>query len=115
MTQKVYNGTKAWMHCWTMNLRSQLAKDRTHVRVVEIVPPSVGTDLHRERQNPDDNKKEKGANALTVDEFMAEVAEQLEQDKEVISAGPGKALVDTWYDAFGKAYSEAEAKLPKNR
>lgn len=103
------------MHFWTMNLRSQLLKDRTVVRVVEIVPPSVGTDLHRERQNPDDNKKEKGANALTIDEFMAEVAEQLEEDKEIISAGTGKALVDTWYNAFGKDYFKAEAKLPKNR
>ena len=103
------------MHFWTMNLRSQLLKDRTHVRVVEIVPPSVGTDLHRERQNPDDNKKEKGANALTIDQFITEVAEQLEEDKDVISAGTGKPLVDTWYDAFGEDYFKAEAKLPKNR
>jgi short-subunit dehydrogenase involved in D-alanine esterification of teichoic acids len=111
----VYNGSKAWMHFWTMNLRTQLSKDKTDVRVVEIVPPSVGTDLHRERENPDDNKKEKGAEALTIDEFMAEVAEQLEQDKEVISAGMGKELVDKWYGAFGEAYSKAETKLPKSR
>lgn len=103
------------MHFWTMNLRSQLSKDKTDVRVVEIVPPSVGTDLHRERENPDDNKKEKGASALTIDEFITEVTEQLEQDKDVISAGMGKGLVDTWYNAFGEAYLEAEAKLPKNR
>jgi short-subunit dehydrogenase involved in D-alanine esterification of teichoic acids len=111
----VYNGSKAWMHFWTMNLRTQLSKDRTAVRVVEIVPPSVGTDLHRERENPDDNKKHKGADALTIDEFMAEVAEQLEQDKDVISAGMGKELVDRWYGAFGEEYGKAEAKIIKSR
>jgi hypothetical protein len=52
---------------------------------------------------------------LTVDEFMAEVAEQLEQDKEVVSAGMGKELVGRWYDAFGEDYSKAEAKVPKSR
>jgi short-subunit dehydrogenase involved in D-alanine esterification of teichoic acids len=111
----VYNGSKAWMHFWTMNLRTQLAKDRTAVRVVEIVPPSVGTDLHRERENPDDNKKDKGADALTIDEFIAEVAEQLEQDKDVISAGMGKDMVDRWYGAFGEEYGKAEDKVIKSR
>lgn len=111
----VYNGSKAWLHFWTMNLRTQLEKDRTDVRVVEIVPPSVGTDLHRERENPDDNKKEKGADALTIGEFMAEVAEQLEEDKEVISAGMGKELVGRWYGQFGEDYEKAAAKIPKSR
>lgn len=106
----VYNGSKAWLHFWTMNLRSQLAKDRTDVRVVEILPPSVGTDLHREREDPDDNKKEKGANALTLGEFMEEVAVQLEEDKDVISAGMGRELVGRWYGAFGEEYALAESR-----
>jgi len=110
----VYNGSKAWTHFWSMNLRSQLARDRTDVRVVEIIPPSVGTDLHRERENPDDNKKEKGANALTVEEFMAEVAEALQADKEVVTAGEmGRELVDKWYKAFGEGYRVAEQRMPK--
>ena len=112
----VYNGSKAWLHCWTMNLRSQLARDRTDVRVVEIIPPSVGTDLHRERENPDDNKKHKGADALTVEEFIAEVAEGLEADKEVVTAGKmGHALVDKWYGAFGEGYRQAEQRMPRVR
>lgn len=104
----VYNGSKAWVHFWTMNLRSQLEADSTDVRVVEILPPSVGTDLHRERDNPDDNKKEKGANALTVEEFMEEVKSQLEEDKDVVSAGMGRELTDRWYGAFGEEYKKAE-------
>ena len=42
----VYNGTKAWVHFWSMNLRAQL-KD-TKIKVIEIAPPTVATDLHRE-------------------------------------------------------------------
>jgi len=112
----VYNGSKAWLHCWTMNLRSQLARDRTDVRVVEIIPPSVGTDLHRERENPDDNKKHKGADALTVEEFIEEIAEGLEADKEVVTAGKmGRELVDKWYGAFGEGYRVAEQRMPRVR
>jgi len=38
----VYNGTKAWVHFWSMNMRTQL--EDTKVRVVEIAPPTVATD-----------------------------------------------------------------------
>lgn len=106
----VYNGSKAWVHFWSMNLRTQLEKEKMNVRVVEIVPPSVGTDLHRERQNPDDNKKEKGADALTVEDFMEEFVSHLKDDKDVISAGVGKDLVERWYGAFGEDYRKAEGK-----
>lgn len=55
----VYDGSKAFVHFWSMNLRTQLERANQRVKIVEIAPPSVGTDLHRERQNPDDNKKAK--------------------------------------------------------
>ncbi|KAK6953657.1 hypothetical protein Daesc_005962 [Daldinia eschscholtzii] len=64
----IYNGTKSWLHFWSMNLRSQLKG--TGLRVVEIAPPTVATGLHRERENPDDNKKENNPDALSLDEFM---------------------------------------------
>jgi short-subunit dehydrogenase involved in D-alanine esterification of teichoic acids len=60
----VYNGTKAWVHFWSMALRAQL-KD-SNVRVVEIAPPTVATDLHRERADPDDNKKSKNKGVSSV-------------------------------------------------
>ena len=103
----VYNGTKAWMHFWSLNLRSQLIKGgKTNVKVIELAPPTVATDLHRERDDPDDNKKEKNSNALTVEEFIKEVAEQWEQGKETIGAGMAKAIVETWDKDFGAKYGE---------
>jgi len=107
----VYNGTKAWVHFWSMNLRTQL-KD-TKVRVVEIVPPTVATDLHRERSDPDDNKKDKNEAALSVEEFMEFVSKGWKEDKDTIGAGTGVELVEKWYGAFGEQYGKmAESYKP---
>ena len=62
--------------------------------------------LHRERSNPDDNKKENNSEALSVEEFMSDVTEGWKANKDVIAAGSGKQLVKTWYEAFGDAYAE---------
>jgi len=103
----VYNGTKAWQHFWSMNLRTQLAKAGANIRVVEIAPPTVSTDLHREREDPDDNKKEKNSAALSVEEFIEEFVAQLKEGKETIGAGPSRPLIDRWYNEFGPDYRKA--------
>lgn len=100
----VYNGTKAWVHMWSMNLRTQLKE--TKVRVVEIVPPTVATDLHREREDPDDNKKKKNSAALSVEEFMKDVTKGWGEDREVLGAGMGQKVVDRWYGEFGGDYEK---------
>jgi len=93
-----------------MNLRTQLKQSRANIRVIEIAPPSVGTDLHRERKDPDDNKKHKNPAALSVDEFMAELIKGWEAGKDVIGAGPSLEVVDRWYREFGGDYEKAEGK-----
>lgn len=100
----VYNGTKAWMHFWSMALRVQL-KDSS-INVVEIAPPTVATDLHRERKNPDDNKKENNQNALTVEEFTKETIEKWKKGQEMISAGMGNNIVDSWESSMGKVFEK---------
>ncbi|KAF2101387.1 NAD(P)-binding protein [Rhizodiscina lignyota] len=104
----VYNGTKAWVHFFTLNLRSQLRVAQSKIKVVEIVPPTVETALHRERKDPDDNKKDHGNKvALSVSEFMEQVLEGWKSDKDVCPAGLGHELVDKWYNAYGEAYTKA--------
>lgn len=108
LVNPVYNGTKAWVHFFTMNLRTQLRDASSKIRVVEIVPPTVETALHRERKNPDDNKKAGGnAAALSVAEFMEQVLEGWKKDNDVCPAGLGHELVDRWYAAYGEAYTKA--------
>ncbi|OCL11156.1 NAD(P)-binding protein [Glonium stellatum] len=100
----VYNGTKAWVHFWSLNLRTQL-KD-TNIRVLEIAPPTVATDLHRERSDPDDNKKEKNSNALTVDEFIERVVKQWKGGSETIGAGMSEKILEKWGKEFGSQYEQ---------
>ncbi|KAL4797880.1 hypothetical protein BDV19DRAFT_377364 [Aspergillus venezuelensis] len=101
----VYNGTKAWLHFWSMTFRTQLARGGYEkIKVVEIAPPSVGTDLHRYREDPDDNKKHKNPNALAVEEFMEFFSEGLEKGDTVIAPGMSKEIVDLWYKDFGQTY-----------
>ncbi|KAK1244808.1 hypothetical protein MKX08_004437 [Trichoderma sp. CBMAI-0020] len=107
----VYNGTKAWVHFWTMNLRTQLHQNGyTNIGVVEIVPPTVATDLHRERADPDDNKKHKNKSALSIEEFLSEVNLGLDSGKDTIGAGAAQDLVERWYSAYGDEYDEKTAR-----
>jgi len=108
LVNPVYNGTKAWVHFFTMNLRTQLRQAGSKIKVVEIVPPTVETTLHRERKDPDDNKKAHGNTAaLSVTEFMEQVLEGWRSDKDVCPAGLGHELVEKWYNAYGEAYTKA--------
>lgn len=100
----VYNGTKAWVHFWSMALRVQLKQ--SSVRVVEIAPPTVATDLHREREDPDDNKKEKNKAALGVDEFTEEVIGKWKRGEEMIAAGMANGIVEGWEGSMGKVFEE---------
>lgn len=109
----IYNGTKSFVHAWTTVQRTVLSQTAPHIKVVEIVPPSVGTDLHRERLDKDDNKKEKGANSLTVEEFMEEFKQGVENNQDEIGAGPAHGLIKAWQDAFGGKYKEAADKYKR--
>lgn len=104
----VYNGTKAWVHYFTLNLRTQLENSGQKIKVVEIAPPSVETDLHRDRKNPDDNKRSQGnKTAMSVSEFMKEVEQGWKDDKDIIAPGPAGAVVQKWYDAYEEGYTKA--------
>ncbi|MBP1850894.1 SDR family oxidoreductase [Rhizobium halophytocola] len=67
----VYSATKAAIHSWSQGLRHQL-KD-TSVRVHEIAPPLVATEL-----TPGQSK---APMALPLDAFIAEVVQILSQDR----------------------------------
>jgi short-subunit dehydrogenase involved in D-alanine esterification of teichoic acids len=108
LVNPVYNGTKAWVHFFTMNLRSQLRDAGSKIKVVEIVPPTVETALHRERKDPNDNKKSHGnAAALSVPEFMTQIEEGWKNNNDTCAAGLGHELVHKWYAAYGEAYTKA--------
>lgn len=94
----VYCATKSWVHFWSMSLRKQL--EGSNVNVVEIAPPTVATDLHRERENPDDNKKENNPQAMTTDEFVDEVMQKWKKGETMIAAGPANKVVNAWEESM---------------
>lgn len=110
MINPVYGGSKAWLHFWSMNLRTQLSKGRFEkVQVVEIAPPSVATDLHRERDDPYNNKKDKNPSVLSVEELMEEVSAKLERGDKVIAPGMSADIVRQWYEQYEGFYNEKAA------
>lgn len=67
-------------------------------------PPGVESDLHREREDPDDNKKHKNPIALSMEEFMEEVIAGWKANKDCIGAGISQPIVDRWDNEFGTDY-----------
>lgn len=102
----VYNGTKAWLHYFTTNLRTQVEQAGKNIKIIEIAPPAVETDLHRDRVNPDDNKKSSGSNSLSIEEYIADVKKGWEADQDTIAPGMAQKLVDSWEQGLGKTYRD---------
>jgi uncharacterized oxidoreductase len=70
----IYCATKAAIHSYSMSLRHQLK--RTSVKVFEIIPPSVDTELGHERRK-DKNQTHGG---IPVNEFIKESIQAIEND-----------------------------------
>ncbi|CDZ96398.1 Predicted dehydrogenase [Phaffia rhodozyma] len=96
----VYCATKAFIHSWTLSLRYQLEK--TNVRVIEVAPPLVESNLHRDHDDPDNNKKSKNSAALTVKDFITEVDQKWSAGDKEIAAGFAANSSKKWYDAYGE-------------
>jgi uncharacterized oxidoreductase len=82
----VYSATKAAVHTYSLVLRKQLAD--TTVRVVEIVPPAVDTNL-----NPEGRAATGGRfRGIGLTEYIPTVVEGLEGDADTIFYGDARTL-----------------------
>jgi short-subunit dehydrogenase involved in D-alanine esterification of teichoic acids len=81
-----YSATKAALHSFVLCLREQLRIGTGEVRVVEIVPPAVETELHDKRNQPDAKPLPKGV-LMPLDQFIKETWEGLESGTETIYVG----------------------------
>lgn len=100
----VYCATKAFVKSFTLSLRAQLKE--TSVKVIEIAPPLVESDLHREHEDPDNNKKANNSMAITQDEFIAEVEQGLLAGAPEVGAGMSKGMIKTWQASFGERWGK---------
>jgi uncharacterized oxidoreductase len=83
----VYCATKAAVHSFTMSLRHQLRG--TGVKVVELIPPYVATELGRESKTA----VPVGPQPMLLDAFIAETMKALEGDADEVAIGDAKKLV----------------------
>jgi uncharacterized oxidoreductase len=83
----VYSATKAAIHTYSLVLREQLKN--TSVKVIEIVPPMVDTDLNKEGRDAAHLK----FRGVSVSEYIPTVINGLENDADVIFYGDGEKIM----------------------
>jgi len=84
-----YSASKAAMHHLILCLRRQLQDMKeNNVKIVEILPPAVQTELHDAKHQPD--IKDGGNIGMTMDEFMAEAWEGLCEGMQDVPVGTSR-------------------------
>lgn len=90
-----YNASKAALHTFIMSIRQQLKEDPTdsysHVRLVEVFPPAVQTELHDTKHQPD--LVNGGELGMPLGEYTDKMYAGLEGGEEQFAVGPGEALL----------------------
>ncbi|KAL0481031.1 oxidoreductase [Acrasis kona] len=104
----VYCATKAFVKSFTLSLRHQLRN--TKVKVYEIAPPLVESDLHRDHDNADAYTKEKMPHCLTVAEFMSGIEEGWNKGDLDIGVGMAKQRLQAWDSVFKQVYGAMNPK-----
>ncbi len=79
----VYSATKAAVHSFSISLRQQLATST--VQIIEIMPPVVETELHRDQAR-------RPPKAMTLDAFVAAAMAGLDSGEDEIAVGLAKVL-----------------------
>lgn len=95
----VYCATKAAVHSFCVSLRHQLK--HASVKVVELIPPYVDTDLDRGRRKPG------GPVPMPLPQFISAAMEGLSGDADEVPVGDAKFLYASagTGEAFTKAFS----------
>jgi uncharacterized oxidoreductase len=83
----IYNATKAAIHTYSLVLREQLRD--TSVRVVEIVPPMVDTDLNKQGRDAAHTK----FRGISVAGYIPTIINGLRSEAEIIFYGDGAKVI----------------------
>jgi uncharacterized oxidoreductase len=104
----VYCATKAALHSLTLSLRHQLKN--TSVKVFEIAPPAVDTELGHDRRED----KTQSHGGLPIADFIAEAMEAIKNDVFEAPIGQAKGLREKRELLFEVMNNQAPAALPVN-
>ncbi|ORY60811.1 putative short-chain dehydrogenase/oxidoreductase [Pseudomassariella vexata] len=92
-----YNASKAALHSWIMNLRQQLKDNGDSIRVVEVFPPAVQTELHDEKHQP--HLKNGGEIGMPLADFIDQTYTELEKGDEQFAIGPAAEWLQSGFEA----------------
>jgi len=105
----VYCATKSFVHSFSVTLRHQLRD--TKVKVIEIAPPLVESNLHREHSGDHSQfTKAKNPHALTQEEFIAGVEKGWDANQDEIGVNFSQKGIDAWRSAFGGLFAAMNPK-----
>ncbi|KAI1137704.1 putative short-chain dehydrogenase/oxidoreductase [Hypoxylon sp. FL0543] len=109
-----YNASKAALHSWVTNLRQQL-KDAGYagIKVVEVFPPAVQTELHDTRHQPD--LVNGGEIGMPLGAFTEKMYEGLVGGAEQFAVGPHQDWVTHGFEAERvRIFQQGQLELKRN-
>lgn len=109
-----YNASKAALHSFIMNVREQLQDSQANVRMIEVFPPAVQTELHDERHQPD--LINGGEIGMPLGAFTERLYEGLLDGKDQFAIGPGEDLLKDggWESQRAEMFQTQKSVLKTN-
>ncbi|KAL2812766.1 hypothetical protein BJX63DRAFT_421633 [Aspergillus granulosus] len=104
-----YGASEAALHHFILALRTQLKDGPGDVRVIEIFPPAVQTELHDTKHQPD--LKDSHLIGMPLNEFIEEVWVQFINRKDQIAVGSAKDVFDSFEVTRQTLYDNMTAQL----
>lgn len=112
MSRPNYSATKAALHHFILSLREQLKDGPGNIKVVEIFPPAVQTELHDAKHQPDiPNGRQMG---MPLDEFTKDSWSKLVKGEEQIPVGFVQAAFDK-FETTRQDMFQGMVKMVKER
>ncbi|EAL86298.1 hypothetical protein KXV22_008667 [Aspergillus fumigatus] len=106
-----YGASKAALHHFILALRTQLQDGPGNVKVIEIYPPAVQTELHDAKHQPD--LKDGHLIGMPLCEFIEDVWCQLCHGKEQVAVGSAREIFEAFEIKRQEVYYQMTEMLSK--
>ncbi|KAJ3526932.1 hypothetical protein NM208_g10949 [Fusarium decemcellulare] len=107
-----YNASKSALHTFILNVRSQLREAGvSNIRMVEVFPPAVQTELHDERHQPD--LVNGGEIGMPLAEYTDRMYDGLVRGEDQFAIGPGERFLEEggWEHQRTQLYEAGQSAL----
>jgi short-subunit dehydrogenase involved in D-alanine esterification of teichoic acids len=108
-----YNASKAALHSWITAVRQQLKDNSDRVRLVEVFPPAVQTELHDEKHQPD--LQNGGEIGMPLAQYTDAMYAELVKGDEQFAIGPASGWLQNGFEAERqKIFEQQQCVLKQN-